>query len=95
MSPTESTGASAEATPSRSERQHQARRIVRGNAAVRDLTAGVAEELTAAPVNVPRLLLHPQGLAPRIANLDLWAGHIIDALRGKRRVLATTASMSS
>jgi hypothetical protein len=29
----------------------------------------------------PRLLLHPHGMAPRIANLDQWAWHVIDALR--------------
>jgi hypothetical protein len=26
-------------------------------------------------------LLHPHGMAPRIANLDQWAWHVIDALR--------------
>src|SRR4029079_3142876 len=33
------------------------------------------------PVSVPRVLLHPQGLAPRIINLDEWAWHVIDRLR--------------
>jgi len=27
------------------------------------------------------VLLHPQGLAPRIINLDEWAWHVIDRLR--------------
>lgn len=33
------------------------------------------------PVSVPRLFLHPDGLAPRIVNLDEWAWHVIDGLR--------------
>lgn len=33
------------------------------------------------PIAVPRLLLHPHGLAPRIANLDEWGWHIVDAMR--------------
>jgi hypothetical protein len=35
------------------------------------MTAGVADALLAAPISVPRLFLHPDGLAPRIANLDV------------------------
>jgi hypothetical protein len=27
------------------------------------------------------MLLHPQGMAPRIINLDEWAWHVIDRLR--------------
>jgi transcriptional regulator with XRE-family HTH domain len=44
------------------------------------LTGGVAPELLAPPVNVARVLLHPQGMAPRIANFDEWAWHVIDRL---------------
>ena len=33
------------------------------------------------PVNVLRLSLHPQGLAPRIANLAQWRGHLFERLR--------------
>ena len=36
--------------------------------------------MLAPPVNVPRVLLHPQGMAPRIINLDEWAWHVIDRL---------------
>jgi hypothetical protein len=32
-------------------------------------------------VNVPRVLLHPSGLAPRILNFDVWAWHVIEALK--------------
>ena len=49
------------------------------NPAFGALTDGVAPDLLAPPVNVARLLLHPRGMAPRIANLDEWGWHIIDA----------------
>jgi transcriptional regulator with XRE-family HTH domain len=55
--------------------------LVAANDAFGVLTDGVAGQLREPPVNVPRLLLHPHGMAPRIANLDQWAWHVIDALR--------------
>jgi transcriptional regulator with XRE-family HTH domain len=55
--------------------------LVAANDAFWALTHGVAAQLRKPPVNVPRLLLHPHGMAPRIANLDQWAWHVIDALR--------------
>src|SRR3954468_968662 len=42
--------------------------MVAGNRSVPLLTEGVAEHLLAPPVNVLRLSLHPDGLAPRILN---------------------------
>jgi transcriptional regulator with XRE-family HTH domain len=45
------------------------------------LLAGVPAELTRAPLNVLRLSLHPQGLAPRILNLAQWRGHLFARLR--------------
>jgi len=50
--------------------------IVDANAATGVLLAGCAPELLEPPVNVVRLCLHPGGLAPRIANLAAWAGHL-------------------
>jgi len=38
-----------------------------------------------APVNVPRLLLEPAGLAPRIVNFAEWSWHVIDALTQEAR----------
>jgi transcriptional regulator with XRE-family HTH domain len=48
---------------------------------------GVAPFLLAEPVNVLRLTLHPEGMAPRIANLDQWSQHLLRHLR--RRVSQT------
>ncbi|MFG2566565.1 helix-turn-helix domain-containing protein [Streptomyces sp. NPDC048567] len=57
--------------------------LAAANTAFHTLTAGVAPQLLEPPVSVPRVLLHPQGLAPRIANLDEWAWHIIDRVRAE------------
>lgn len=38
-------------------------------------------ELTAPPVNVLRLSLHPRGLASRVINLTEWRAHILERLR--------------
>ncbi|EJC79682.1 putative transcriptional regulator [Rhizobium leguminosarum bv. trifolii WSM2297] len=56
--------------------------LVAANAALAPLISGIAEpSLLEPPVNVLRLSLHPQGLAPRIANLSEWRAHLIDRLR--------------
>jgi transcriptional regulator with XRE-family HTH domain len=55
--------------------------LVAGNAAVAPLLAGVAAALLQGPVNVLRLSLHPQGLAPRIANLGEWRAHLLARLQ--------------
>ena len=55
--------------------------LVSANRALAPLLEGVAPHLLAPPVNVLRLSLHPQGLAPRIANLPEWRAHIIERLR--------------
>lgn len=49
--------------------------------------AGVAPELLTEPVNLMRVCLHPEGLAPRIANLGEWRAHLLSRLRGQ---IATT-----
>jgi transcriptional regulator with XRE-family HTH domain len=57
------------------------------NPAIDALTAGCAAHLLEPPVNVLRLTLHPDGLAPRIRNLGQWRGHLLTRLR--RRIEAT------
>lgn len=62
--------------------------LVAANAAVAPLMAGAAPELVAPPVNVMRLSLHPDGVAPRIANLAEWRAHALDRLRQQVEVTA-------
>jgi transcriptional regulator with XRE-family HTH domain len=54
--------------------------LVAANDAFGLLTGRVAEFLRTPPVNIPRLLLHPEGMAPHIVNLDEWAWHVLDGL---------------
>jgi len=51
------------------------------NAAVPLLIAGCAPHLLEPPVNVLRLSLHPDGMAPRIRNLAQWRAHLLGQLR--------------
>jgi len=51
--------------------------MVMANAAVAPLLAGISPTLLAAPVNVLRLSLHPEGLAPRIVNFEEWREHLL------------------
>lgn len=55
--------------------------LVTANRAVAPLLAGAAPSLLQPPVNVLRLSLHPDGLAPRIANLPEWRAHLLARLR--------------
>jgi transcriptional regulator with XRE-family HTH domain len=55
--------------------------LVSANAAFWALIHGTAPELLEPPVNVPRVLLHPNGVVPRILNFDVWAWHVIEALK--------------
>lgn len=54
--------------------------MVAANAAIMPLMAGADPKLLEAPVNVLRLSLHPDGLAPRIANLGQWRAHLLARL---------------
>jgi transcriptional regulator with XRE-family HTH domain len=62
--------------------------LVTANASVGMMTSDVAPELLEPPVNVLRLSLHPDGLAPRIVNLGEWRAHLLDRLA---REVALTA----
>jgi transcriptional regulator with XRE-family HTH domain len=61
--------------------------LVSANRAVPLLIAGAAEHLLEPPVNVLRLSLHPEGMAPRIVNLGEWRAHLLDRL-GRQAVVS-------
>jgi transcriptional regulator with XRE-family HTH domain len=61
--------------------------LVAQNRAVAPLVAGAAAHLLEPPVNVLRLSLHPEGMAPRIANLGEWRAHLLDRL-GRQAVVS-------
>ena len=54
--------------------------MVDANSAVARLLDGCAPWLLEPPVNVLRLSLHPEGMAPRIDNLAEWRGHTLHRL---------------
>ena len=63
--------------------------LLAANAALGPMLAGVADRsFLQPPINVLRLSLHPEGLAPRIANLVEWRAHLLDRLR---RQIAVTS----
>jgi transcriptional regulator with XRE-family HTH domain len=62
--------------------------LIEGNSGIALMTEGVAPHLLAPPVNVLRVSLHPDGMAPRIANLGEWRAHLLGRLR---RQVALTA----
>jgi transcriptional regulator with XRE-family HTH domain len=55
--------------------------LVAANSAIAPLLAGVSPPLLQPPVNALRLGLHPDGLAPRIANFPEWREHLLSRLR--------------
>jgi len=55
--------------------------LVAHNALVPLLMEGAAPELLKPPINVLRLSLHPDGVAPRIANLAQWRTHLLERLQ--------------
>ena len=60
------------------------------NTTIGVLTEPVAAHLLAPPVNVLRLSLHPEGMAPHIVNLAEWRAHLLGRLRRRcpaRRVV--------
>ena len=61
--------------------------MLAANDAVAPLLAGVAPYIMRPPVNVLRLSLHPDGLAPRVVNLAEWRAHLLERLR--RQIEAT------
>ena len=61
--------------------------LVLANRAIGVLLTGVSDALLAPPVNVLRVALHPDGLAPRITNFGEWSGHLLSRLA--REITAT------
>jgi transcriptional regulator with XRE-family HTH domain len=61
--------------------------LVEANDGVALFTQGVAPGLLEPPANVLRLSLHPDGMAPRIANLPEWRAHLLARLH--RQAIAT------
>ena len=62
--------------------------LLAANRVVAPMLGGVSPALVQPPVNVLRLSLHPEGLAPRIVNLAQWRSHLLERLRRQVEVSA-------
>ena len=62
--------------------------LIAANRVVPALLTDVSPALLQPPLNVLRLSLHPQGLAPRIANLPEWRAHLLARLAHEAEVTA-------
>lgn len=68
--------------------------LVAANPAVGLLLEGVAPEMLEPPVNVLRLTLHPDGMAPRVVNLGEWRGHLLERL-GRQAVASGDPALAA
>jgi transcriptional regulator with XRE-family HTH domain len=68
--------------------------LVAANGTVPLLLQGISPELLRPPVNVLRLSLHEDGLAPRIANLAEWRAHLLARL-GRQVEMSADANLAS
>jgi transcriptional regulator with XRE-family HTH domain len=57
--------------------------LVAANSAFEVLAHGAAPELLQPPINLLRLAVHPEGMAPRVENLSQWGQHIVESLRAR------------
>ncbi len=55
--------------------------LVAANESAMALLTGVDPQLLEPPVNVVRISLHPDGMAPNIKNFDEYASHLVDRIR--------------
>jgi transcriptional regulator with XRE-family HTH domain len=55
--------------------------LLAANRVVAPMLGGASPALLQPPVNVLRLSLHPEGLAPRIVNLVQWRAHLLERVR--------------
>jgi transcriptional regulator with XRE-family HTH domain len=55
--------------------------VVLSNGALPQLYEGCSEALLAPPINAMRLMLHPEGMGPRIVNFTAWRAYSLSVLR--------------
>jgi transcriptional regulator with XRE-family HTH domain len=68
--------------------------LILANDAIALLTDDVAPHLLEPPVNVLRLSLHPDGMAPRIVNLPEWRAHLLDRL-GRESIISGDPALAA
>jgi transcriptional regulator with XRE-family HTH domain len=62
--------------------------VVLSNSALPQLYEGCSAQMLRLPVNAVRLVLHPQGMGPRILNYEEWRVHTLHLLRNQLEMRA-------
>jgi transcriptional regulator with XRE-family HTH domain len=62
--------------------------VVLSNGALPQLYEGCSEALLAPPINAMRLMLHPEGMGPRILNFAAWRAYSLGVLRQQAEAMA-------
>ncbi len=68
--------------------------LILANAPALALLTGIAPHLLAPPVNVLKVSLHPDGLAPRIRNYREWRAHLLERL-GRQAEMSGDAEITA
>ncbi len=68
--------------------------LIAANRAVGLLISGAAPHLLEPPINVLRLTLHPEGMAPHIINLPEWRGQLLERL-GRQAVISGDPALAA
>jgi transcriptional regulator with XRE-family HTH domain len=68
--------------------------VVLSNSALPQLYVDCASDLLEPPINAMRLILHPRGLAPRVANLPEWREYSIAVLRQQLEARADSGTQA-
>jgi hypothetical protein len=67
--------------------------LLASNSMLEMLVGPIAPALLVPPINVMRLVLHPQGMAPRLANLTEVHTHLVRRLRRRLAITGTDSLM--
>jgi hypothetical protein len=65
--------------------------LLAANQTVQRLLTGVAPAMIEPPINVLRIRIHPDGLAPHVVNLGEWRVQVLDRLRRQAEATADPA----
>ena len=65
--------------------------VVAANRGIGLLLDGVAGHLLEPPMNTMRIVLHPDGLAPRIRNLPEWRAHLLEQMERQIALVGSDA----
>jgi len=65
--------------------------VVASNGALPELLEGVSDALLLPPVNIVRIVLHPEGFGERLLNRSVWRARLVAQIRRQLRLFADPA----